>query len=236
MDRRIALSPKKLRSANISPLAEDLAPSSPSKRSRSCQTSPRRDGLRCRSAAPDSPTRSRVQRTSQARSSPRLLDFRQSSPVKLSPFKVFTEDAVYATDIDSQIASNEQLVLSPPQKSSTSPSPLKRRSMNGAPRRCLQSLHERPRIPRITAIDPFTLPQNAFLTPPRPRLSPALQVREEERLCKSASPSLGCRGPAIDHAAGFTIYVDSSEYYAICDLSFSRGRDVNKENLWGTTC
>ncbi|CCG84699.1 protein of unknown function [Taphrina deformans PYCC 5710] len=231
MDRRTALSPKKLRSSNILPSTTSSCPTSPTKKPRS-SPSPKKKllGLATPSTLVKSPSLTRsdtVQRTTRS-------DLRTHSPTKISPYKVFTDDTVYATNPNSQIASNHELVLSPPKQRQISPSPRKRVPNDLSKRPIFGQLQETTRSQRIMATDPFSLPQHSFLTPPRPRLSKLSQAQEEDRLTKSASPVLSrsCLNPL----GGFAIYVDESEYFSICDTSFELGRDVNKENLWRTVC
>ena len=206
MDARTALSPKKVRSVNVQgPAREGLAAC---KKRRT--VTPRKQ-LK-------SPTRASTSRTKSRRAP---SESRQTSTT--SPYKVFADDTVYATDLENQLCENTDLVLSPPPSHPLSPSPRKK----SPPRLALGLLAEEQRVLRIATPHPLT--QNAFLTPPRPRFPSQRSVRED--VMKSASPRLG---RSLASVTGFTLYVDQNEYLAKVDFQHEIRQDADKENLWKT--
>lgn len=231
---RVALSPKKLRSSNILP-ANDC-PTSPTKKSRAVPYQVNRSPRKHRPTSPvDSCSSTRILRSA---------NHTISSPPKLSPFKVFSDQTVYNLHLDSQLAENKDLVLSPPSKSNFSPSPRKRPSLSPQsskrpsriPRPICATIAENRRVQCKPISDLTTSNKFAFLTPPRPRFH--FNSREasslEDRISKSASPKLGRSGLGLrnDSMNGFTIYVDSGEYFSLVNTDFDLGIDVNKENGW----
>lgn len=248
MDARIPLSPKKLRSANVLPT---YCPSSPIKRTRSPIA---KQAVRSSQTTPNTLRDLRTpvirgQTSSAILSSPCqiITSSRGGSPIKpqLAPFKVLSDDTVYATHVDAQLANNSDLILSPPKDvTRISPSPRKRDSpMTGRLRErrgnrpVFGLLSEETRVPRLNTKDPLTLSQNSFLTPPRPRLQNSrAAILAEERISKSASPRLGRAlgsQQSLDHAnQGFTIFFDQSEYVSRVNTAFEVGEGVNKENHW----
>lgn len=277
VNTRTALSPKKLRSANIL-TCTNSCPTSPTKRSRREQSpgatrllpSPKKSSTTTTAGSSiKSPVRSNNASIASPRTSERHSTRRRSSreslsrpsPSRLSPFKVFTDSTVYATHIDHQIAQNKTLLtLSPPDVDRnvvgghSDHEERGEEEEQGQPRKrvACRTLESRPRPVRLPSHDPFLAAELAFLTPPRPRLTGVGQVREEERLCKSASPTLqrsfAPRSPPYATATstttttttksplctrGFTLFVDESEYVAVHDVRFALGPQdvVNKENF-----
>lgn len=249
MDSRIPLSPKKLRCSNILPPS---CPVSLTKKLRSsavktCSHSPSKVKL-TPSRRQASPSKAKTNSLAHSPTLQSLTISRQGSPVKvhMAPLKVFSDDTVYATHLDTQLANNSDLVLSPPRDvPKISPSPQKRTSPQSAISKQRSSnrpvfgvLGESTRMPRLDAKDSLTLSQNSFLTPPRPRLHGGQSsLADEDRITKSASPKLGRAASHSDSLErsqnqGFTIFVDQSEYISLANGEFEIGEGVNKENYW----
>ena len=236
MDRP-ALSPKKLIDHNI-PCSSPLhsCPSSPTKSARisKLQTSPRKIHLTPLkpSSAPGSPRKL-------ARSNSPLTRSAAASRKRPSPLKVYSSSDLYNTKVHAQLLQDEDLVLMPPQESRVSPSPTKRKidfetmrapvAASSEDRIELGTLSTSRYRVREQSPSPFDASENAFLTPPRPRIGSF--VRPDDHLSKSASPKMCDRYGRIADT-GFTIFVDRSIYYATFNAMYDYGEDVNKENDW----
>lgn len=231
---RVPLSPKKIKSSNVaaSPPAVEYC-SSQTKRSRYAKDhlSPRK--FVCSPSrpwsAPRSPTKSSGLKSPKRSPLPEILEQQQGA------FKVLSDATVYALNLEAQINDDpHHLVLEPPIVPSISPSPKKRdvpRSRILTSRSAMKEIDCTVRETRQYSPDPLLTSRNAFLTPPRPRIGSLL--KPDDRLIKSASPKLGrARESSSGSIQGFTIYLDSCEYFSQVNTVYEQGADVNKENDW----